>query len=256
MSRTPSAVAGLLLREMVRDRLFLALLGGAGFLLVASLVLNEMVVGEPVKASRDLGLSLLGLFPLLLVVFLGIGQLGRDLYRHTLYILFARSLRRRDYLLGGYLAVLLACALAVAVMALAMLLLGWLQGQPWALLHLGAACWLALLEAGLLLGFAVLFAVIVSPPLAMFLALLLYVIGHSAAQAAAIVAGSANVALRALFAVLALVLPDLELLNHKAAIAWGHPPAPATLAWATLYAAGYALLALWLASRLFERREL
>ena len=70
MSRKISVVARLLLVEMIRDRIFLTMAMAAIFLMLSSLILNEMVVGGRAKASLDLGLSMLSFFPLFVVIFL------------------------------------------------------------------------------------------------------------------------------------------------------------------------------------------
>jgi len=62
MNRRVRYVALILFRELVRDRIFLTLGATAFFLVATSLILNEMVVGDRLKASKDLGLSQLNLF--------------------------------------------------------------------------------------------------------------------------------------------------------------------------------------------------
>ncbi len=248
-------IAVIMFRELVRDKVFLSLSGAAILLVFASLILNEMVVGQQIKATKDLGLSVLNIFSLFILIFLGVNLVSRDLGNQSLYLLFSRPVSRSEYLVGSSVSVLAAVISGIVMMSGTIFLLSILQGEFW-LGGLLAAGYLTLLEMMILLALAMLFVLITSPQLAMFLTLLLYVIGHTIQQALQIVANSSNAALKYFIIVMHALLPNLEFFNKKAAIVY-HLPIPASyFLHATGYALAYTVVVFIIAVQVFKRKEL
>ena len=250
-----SGVALLFFRELVRDRVFLTLSAAAMLLVFASLILNEMVVGEEIKAVKDLGLSILNIFSLFILIFSGVNLVSRDLNRKTLYFLFAKPVNRRQYLTGSFLSIVFTVLSGILVILAVVFLLSWLQGEVW-LGGLLTAGYLTLLEMLVVLSFAVLFAVSTSPQLAMFLTLLVYVIGHTIDKAAHIVEKSANVVLKYFIIVLNGLLPNLEYFNKKSDIIYRVAVPAGYFLNATLYSLSYTLLIFLIAVYILNRKEI
>jgi len=245
----------LLFREMIRDKIFLSLSGASVVLILASLILNQMVVGQEIKATKDLGLSVLNLFSLFILIFLGINLVSRDLNSRSLYFLFAKPVTRSQYLIGSGLSILWATMAGIVVISATIILLSLLQAEVW----IGGvliAGYLTLLEMMVLLSFAVLFALVTSPQLAMFLTLLTYVIGHTIQHAAQIVDRSANILLKYFVLILSGILPDLEFFNKKPEIIYNLDIPFSYFVYATVYSLSYTLLIFLLAYFLFQRKEI
>lgn len=248
-------ISVLLFRELIRDKIFLSLSGAAILLVFASLILNEMVVGQEIKATKDLGLSVLNLFPLFILIFLGVNLVSRDLNNRSLYFLFSKPVNRPEYLLGSSISILSAVVAGILVIAGTVFFLSFIQGENW-IAGLVTAGYLTLLEMMVLLSFALLFALVTSPQLAMFLTLLMYVIGHTLEQAAHIVRDSANVALKYFVTILHALLPNLEFFNKKAEIVYGVPIALSYFVNATVYALAYTVLMILLCGLVLKRKEI
>jgi ABC-type transport system involved in multi-copper enzyme maturation permease subunit len=242
-------------RELIRDKVFLSLSGAAILLVFASLILNEMVVGQAIKATKDLGLSVLNIFSLFILIFLGVNLISKDLNNKSLYLLFSKPVKRTEYIVGSAISVLLAVVSGILVISATIFLLSFLQNEIW-LTGLIAAAYLTLLEMLVLLAFAILFILITSPQLAMFLTLLMYVIGHTLQQAAKIVEHSSNMALKYFIVAINGLLPNLEYFNKKAEIIY-RLDIPASYYFdAALYALTYTVLIFLLAFRVFKNKEL
>lgn len=248
-------IAMLFFREQIRDRVFLSLSGAAILLVLGSLILNEMVVGEEIKATKDLGLSILNIFSLFILIFSGVNLVSRDLNRKTLYFLFSRPVKRWQYLTGSALSILMSVACAILVIMATVFFLSYLQHEIW-LGGLLKAGFLALLEMLILLAFAVLFAVSTSPQLAMFLTLLIYIIGHSVQKAAAIVEHSQNMVLKYFIIIANGLLPNLEFFNKKAEIVYNVAVPASYFVYAALYSVGYSMLVFLLAVHVLNRKEM
>jgi len=245
----------LLFRELIRDKVFSSLSGAAVLLVFATLILNEMVVGQEIKATKDLGLSLLNLFSLFILIFLGVHMISKDIGNKTLYLLFSKSVKRSEYLLSSFTSILLTVITGILAIGATILLLAFIQGEIW-LFQLLIVGYFTLLEMVLLLVFAILFALIVSPQLAMFLTLLLYIIGHSLEQAAQVVAQSANIVLKYFIIICYSILPNLEYFNIKQEVIYGLNIPPFYIFNATLYSLSYALLIFLLCIYVFKKKEI
>jgi Cu-processing system permease protein len=254
LKRTVNTLGRILFKEMVRDRLFLTFGLAAVALVLATLILNEMVVGQHIKATRDFGLTLLALFPLCIVLFLGIHLVARDLSRKTLYPVLAKGATRQAYIGAAFAATAAAMAIGLGVLAAIIELLARVEHDTM-LPELGTAMLLTALEMLIVLAAGILFAVVTTSQLAMFLTLLLYVGGHSLEQAAQAV-GRTGSALKPVIAVLYPLLPNLEFFNRRAALASRLPVAWGHLGLAALYALAYTALFMLLAMWACRRREL
>lgn len=248
-------IAMILFRELIRDKIFLTLSGISIVLVLASLILNEMVVGQEIKATKDLGLSVLNLFSLFILIFLGVNLVSRDINSKSLYFLFSKPVVRSEYLLGGSISILLAVITGILVITGTIFFLSFLQGDAW-VGGLLIAGYLTLLEMMLVLSFAILFSLATSPQLAMFLTLMLYVIGHTSEQAAQIVDRSANAALKYFVLLINSLLPNLEFFNRKAQIIYRIDMPFSYFFHATVYSLSYTLLIFILATYVFKRKEL
>jgi ABC-type transport system involved in multi-copper enzyme maturation permease subunit len=250
-----SRVTVIFFRELIRDKVFLTLSAAAMLLVLGSLILNEMVVGEEIKATKDLGLSILNIFSLFILIFSGVNLVSKDLNQKTLYFLFAKPVNRRQYLTGSSLSIMFTVLSGILVIIATVFLLSFLQGEVW-ITGLLTAGYLTLLEMLVVLSFAVLFAVSTSPQLAMFLTLLVYVIGHTIDKAANIVEKSANVVLKYFIIILNGLLPNLEFFNKKSDIIYGTAIPAGYFLHATLYSLCYTLLIFLIAVYILNRKEI
>ncbi len=255
MKNPISLLTSSLLRELVRDRIVWILVAAAGLLTIASLILNELVVGPPLKATRDAGLSLLSLMgaggALALVFSLG----GQLLEGRVLPFILARPVKPGEYLTALAGAVWLATSFGLLLLTALLIGLVRLGGQIWIAPPLLGMLW-AMLEASVVTALAIFFAAAFPPAPALFLTALGWLVGHALDGALAVVSLGDNPVLTALLGVLQVILPNLELFNHRAVLAAGGGVTASTLGQAALYAGVWVYLLLRGATALFRRREL
>lgn len=248
-------IAFILSRELIRDKIFITLSGISILLVLASLILDEMVVGQEIKATKDLGLSVLNLFSLFILIFLGVNLVSKDINSKTLYFLFSKPVQRSEYIIGSSISILMAVIAGILVMMVTIFFLSLLQHENW-LNGLLVAGYLTFLEMLLVLAFAILFSLVTSPQLAMFLTLLLYVIGHTSEQAAQIVDRSDNIILKYTVLLVHSLLPNLEFFNRKPDIIYHLPLSFTYFLHATVYSLSYAILIFLFSVYIFKRKEL
>src|SRR5258706_14576419 len=113
------AVAVAVFRESVRDRVFYNLVLFAVLLVAASILIGQLTAGQDVKVIKDLGLAATSLFGLFIAIFVGINLVSKEVDRRSVYPLFAKPIRRAEFILGKYAGLLLTLLVNMAVMALA-----------------------------------------------------------------------------------------------------------------------------------------
>ena len=247
------AIAGVTVRDALRQKLAVNLLLFALLLIGASLVLAQLTFGEQWRIIADLALTSAGIFGTLIAVFLGAGSVAGDIQRRSLYPVLAKPVSRTTYVLGRYaglVAVLCLNLLVMAVLTVGVLgvyrgHLGFLSSTPILLAFAGLGLQLAVVAA-----LAVLFSCFTNMTLAAIAGLALATAGHFTREALPFWRTSAP------GRVAALLVPNLAALDFKVAVVYSERLAAGPTALA--FAAGllYAAVVLALAAAVFARRDL
>jgi ABC-type transport system involved in multi-copper enzyme maturation permease subunit len=261
------AVAVAVFRESVRDRVFYNLVLFALLLVGASILIGELTAGQDVKLIKDLSLAATSLFGLFIAVFIGINLVSKEVDRRSVYPLFAKPIRRSEFILGKYAGLLLTLLANMAVMTIAIyaVLFFLSRGVPtnvqsaWdapamdpALLE---ALGLIFLDLAVITAVALFFSTYSSPMLSAVFTLGIYVAGQFSADLKrfdVIVDSPAAIAIaRACY----YVLPDFGRFDIKLAVVHGIPVSGAYMASTAVYAALYVAALLCGAVMIFSRRD-
>jgi len=250
--RRVAAIAANTFREALRQRVLYLAVGFMLLLVLAALALSPLALGEGPRVVRDVGLSMVSLFGMLLVVMVGTSLLHGEVERRSIHVLLSKPVRRREYLLGKYAGLLCVLATCVALMSVAVLLVDLWMTRAWHPVIL--LCGLGTLgELAVLTSWTMVFSAVASPLLAGMFTLGCYVIGNAVADLrdlAAMLPSGGGVLVW-----LSYALPNLFLFNFRPQVAEGAWPEPGQLGLALLYALLYCALTLTLANALFRRRE-
>jgi ABC-type transport system involved in multi-copper enzyme maturation permease subunit len=116
MLRRVLAIARNTYRETVRDKILYNLILFALIMILSSIMLGQLTLGNEDKIILDLGLSAISVFGMLIAIFIGIGLVYKELEKRTVYALLAKPIHRYELILGKYLGPLLTLLVNVAVM--------------------------------------------------------------------------------------------------------------------------------------------
>jgi Cu-processing system permease protein len=245
-------------REALRERLLYNLVVFAVVLTVGSVGLSMLTLGDQTRIVADVGTGSAQIFGTLIAVFLGVALVSRELDRRTSYAVLARPVSRAQFALGKYLGLLATLALNLAVMAgvtAAVLLFhrGNLNGLGAPLLAAHAVMLAQLAICG---AFAVLFACYSTPTLAIIFTLSILAAGHVFGEVRGFWLRAPEVGMKELVRVLDVLLPNLALLDLKAAVTYGDVVSPASVFLRAAYGFGYAGVIVALACLVFSRKDL
>ena len=241
-------------RQAVRDKALVVIAAFSVAMVLGSLIVSELTVGERGRVVTDFGLSSIDVLTLLLAVFVSINQVAKDIERRTIDTILSKPVDRWELVVGR------ACGIAlttgVVVLVLGILLSGLLLAvkahdpQVWKCLLLS---WIGAILAGSIALFVSSFA---TPLPAQFIALAILVIGHTS-RGLVMLAERAELPLaKWILRVLYLVTPNFDLLNFRAQVVW-HAEIPwLVVARGVAYGLGVSGVLLVLAAAVLSRRDL
>lgn len=220
---------------------------------------NSYSLGPSLFATvtKDLGLTMISYFGVLMSVLIGSQLIANDIDRKTIYPLLARPLGRFTYLAGQWLGV--TCLLTVSLVFLSAALgLG-----IYSLLrvfdpNLMLAALGYSLECGVLLAACLCFSLFVSPALAGVLGLLLYALGglSSSFLRYLLVSRQAGPIASGLLAFAKGLIPNFDVFRLKYAVSHGLAIPPSYGIEAAGYAAGWVFLLLGISTWKFAQKDL
>jgi len=249
------AVVANTFREAIRDKVLYNLVFFALLVMGASVVIGNMTLGETIKIILDLSLAAMSVFGLLIAIFVGIGLVHKEIQRRTLYMLLARPISRRNFVIGKYLGLMLVIALNVAIMTAALILLMAIYSPGAMNWSVFVAVLLILVELMVVTAVAVLFSTFSTPTLSAMLTLGVWVIGRFSSDLIQFARKTEDPVARALVTGFHYLLPNLEKFDVKHLVVYNMAIEPAYIGGALLYGLLYIVFLIGLAAMIFERRD-
>lgn len=268
--RRIAAVARNTFREAARNKVMYSLLFFALALIVSALALGELSVHEERRMVRDVGLSGIDVFSVLIAIFVGVNLLYKELALKTVYTILPKSIARWEFVLGKWLGVMATLLVQIAVMGAVLALTLLVQaggagpdaaGRSALDAALPKALWLFAMNVAIVTSVAMLFSAFTSPFLSGLFSLGVFVVGRQVPdlrQVAGRVGGGLGSALNGLAAVLPnlnLFVPSGTIVDAQRVSVHGQFVGAGYLGSVTAYALGYSALVLGLAMLIFRRRD-
>ena len=240
----------------MRDRVLYNTVLFVILLIIASVVMGRIAVGQEVKIIIDLGLSAMTIFGVLIAIFLGIGLVSKEIENGAIANILSKPVRRSEFILGKYFGLCLTLLVNSAVMAAAITLaLLYAQGGGAQPHKIWPSVWLIFLELAIMTAVALLFSCFSSPALSALFALLIFLIGRWSPDLKLFAETSGSAATRAVSRTLYYLLPNLANFNFINETAHGETAPWRMVAGNTVYAAFYVAAALAAAALIFNRRN-
>lgn len=248
------AIAANTFRETMRDRILFSLLFFAALILLTSLAMKQITIGDADHVVRSVALGSIRVFGSVIAIFLGIGLVYKELERKTIYTIASKPIPRWIFVLGKYAGLMaVIVALTTLMVGLYFIVVTVQQGFPG--FSVAPAILLLLIELALLTAWAILFSTYSSPTVASVFSIAIFVIGHLADDLWTFGSQAQSEAVQQLSRVVYWVLPNFEVFNVFDAAVHGIPVDGARVLWSALYGLGYTAAVLAVACWIFERRD-
>jgi ABC-type transport system involved in multi-copper enzyme maturation permease subunit len=263
------AIAAITYKEGIRNRALYGISILAVLLLAANQLICSMIPRDVGKVSVDLSLSAVAFAGLLVVLFVGINLMAKDLDRKTIYMVLSRPVSRAQYLVGKFIGLALIISVSMALLgacAAASIFLTKLNYPTFFDRFGWSGIFTALVFSTLMLlllaALSFLFASFASNSfVTLVLTVATYLIGQVTGDVKALVEAPAVVGIQVSAITTALVksayyvFPNLALFDLKIQAAHGLPVTGSYMVWTVCYWCFYLVMALTLATLIFRKRE-
>jgi len=248
-------IANLTFREAIREKIFYNLVVFALLFIAVGAEASYFVIGDWERIVKDISLSSIEIFGVLIATFLGVGLIAREVEKRTVYTVLSKPISRASYVLGRYIGLLMILAVNSLLMLCALLAALWFARSPVELATIEAFV-LIFFQFMLIAGFAVLFSSFTTQTLGAIICLTLYIIGHLSADLKYFMSEKFSISLRALSKSVYYALPNLELLNLKPQATYGITSEWSYILYASLYGLLYTSALLTITILIFNKRDL
>ena len=245
----------LLCKQLLFSPMFISFFIIAGVLILGSLGLEFVTVGADLKVFKNVGLSVMNIFSMLLTILAGTSLIGNIGKKGNLdQLLLSKPFSKRDLLLASIVAVIIQITLFCLLIGFLIFIVTFVFNQLW-FSGILAAVFFNMLEMTLILSFVGLFSLTLTNRLAIPLAFAIYVIGHLVERIIHLTGDYGSEATKYGLVVIQSLLPNLEFFNWRNEIIYQlHIPVEIYIQ-ATFYAISYSFLILLISMRLYVRRE-
>jgi len=256
-------------REGIRQRSLYGITLLALLLFIVNFLISGMIMQEVGKVAVDIALSAASLSGLLLVLFVVINLMAKDLDKKTIYMVLSRPISRAQYIFGKFLGmalliivtmIFLSLFAALSIQMIKMTYPGFFTRFSWSMIFLALS--FSTLALILLSALAFLFSSFTSTSfITLVLTVIAYIVGNSISDVKALVENPQTAGIQVSSVTVKLVqaayylFPNLSIFDLKIQAAHALPLSPSHIFWTITYGVVYTALAITGAAVIFKRRE-
>ncbi|MDD3804026.1 MAG: ABC transporter permease [bacterium] len=247
-------VSKVVFKESYRHRIMLWLILLSFIIMLASLLLDPIALGERERLIKDAGLSTISLFSLLIVILSGTRLIYQEIEKKTIFIVITKPISRRRLILGKFIGLLsiiylyiISSSLFLAIM-LSLAKVSYTQTLFFSLFTI-------LLQSTLLSAIAIFFSSFSSPILSGTFSLLGYVAGHFINDIGFFIEKASSMVVKILIKFLMLSVPNFYYLDIKINAVNNLSVSVQYLFFASAYTIIYVVLLVYSAMLIFAKKE-
>jgi len=240
-------------KEIIRDKILYNILFFAILMIVTSVLLGRLSLGEQLKVIKDMGLASISLFGTLIAIFVGISLVFKEIDKRTIYTIIAKPVSRKQFLLGKFFGLILVLLINVLIMSACVMLIILVISNTFAW-HLLNAILLIFIELILITSIAILFSTFSTPFLSGIFALAFFIIGHLSMDIKKL-GEKSNDLIKFFTSAAYYMLPNLDNFNIKGKVVYDQPVDLEFYIFSIAYGILYITIVMVLATIIFERRD-
>ncbi len=241
-------------REALRNKLLYTLLGFGVLMIGSGVLLASLSYVEVDEILQDVGMGAIRFFSAGIAIFIGIGLIHSEVDRRTIFTILSKPVSRSEFLVGKWAGLTITVWLQLGLMAIAFAGVSWVAGAPLGTDHAVAIALIGL-ELMVLVSIATFFSAFTTPMLAAFFTVGIWMIGHLSRDLRALGEQSELESVSRMSDLIFALVPDFEVFNLTLQAVHGLAISANEIQLAIVYAAGYTISTLVLASMIFSRRD-
>ncbi len=253
--KTILTIASNTFREAVRDRVLYNLVIFVLLIIACAILLGDLTDGNEARTIVNIGLNAILVFGAFIAIFVGVSLVSKEIEKRTVFAIFAKPVRRSEFVLGKYLGLCLTLLVNVVVMGVGVsLALIYVKGGS-LIYSIWGSIFLIVLELAILTAVAILFSSFSTPALSALLTFFVFIIGHMSASLRDLAAGLGSKFAVIFFDVIYYLLPNLAHYSFRTEAANGMVPTGPMVGGAVLYTIIYSSILLLASTLIFQRRN-
>ncbi|MDD2487562.1 MAG: ABC transporter permease [Candidatus Gracilibacteria bacterium] len=201
-------------KELKRNKILFLILFFGILLIIFSLFLASLSLGQTDKIVIDFGLSMIEIFGLISVVFIGSQILFKEIEGKTIYLILSKPISRYEFILGKFIGFAMILAIIITFQGLIFLALMLYSGTAISIIMLFSIMFIYL-KLLVLFSIILFFSTFSSSILSIMLTIFIYIIAHSITSIIDIATASKNAVMINFGKVLYVVFPNFEAMNIK-----------------------------------------
>lgn len=248
-------IAGNTFREAIRDRVLYNLVVFVLLIIASAILLGELTDGQEARTIVNIGLGAMLLFGVFIAIFVGVGLVSKEIEKRTVYAIFAKPVRRSEFIIGKYVGLCLTLLVNTVVMGIGVSLALLSVGSPSLALTIWPSVFLIFLSLSLVTAIALVFSTFSTPALSALLTFFVFLIGNLSSSLNELGRSLDSAPARLVLEAVYYLLPNLSLFTFRTEAALGLVPGLVMVAGAAAYALLYAAILLSIAVVIFDRRN-
>ncbi len=242
-------------KEILRDRVLCVIFAFGLLVIFSSKLIAPLSLDEDIRIVRDMGLSVITIFGILIAVIIGTRLVYDEIQRKTIYTILPKPVRRWEFILGKYLGVSFALIFVVIFFSIVFVCYLLLFKYPLSG-NLLKALILIIWELLLIASIATAFSTFTTPIGSGVFTFAMYFIGHFTRDLLSFGEISKSILLKYLTTVLYYVLPNLSYFNAKLEFVHNLDISRERLIFSLSYGLFYIIILLSIAVIVFEKKDL
>ncbi len=243
-------------REAIRDRVLYNLILFFLLITASAIFLSDLTGGNEARTIVNIGLGTALIFGVLIAIFVGVQLLSKEIEKRTIYALFAKPIKRSDFLIGKFLGLCATLLVNTFVMGIGVSLALLYVGDTMRPLAVWGAVLLIYLELCIMVAVAVLFSSFSSSPaLSALLSFAIFIIGHFSSALREIAQALGSTSAKIFFTGLYYLFPNFSHFSFTTQAAHGELPEARFVLGAIVYGVVYMLILLSIAVFIFNQRD-
>lgn len=253
-------------KEAVRDRILYSLILFALLMILSSLVFSTISAEQYNKVVKDLGLTAISLFGIMISIFLGMGLVHKEIEKKTVFNIFSKPIKRYEFITGKYLGLsftLFVITMAMALILFLIVLYVELRHAGFITYYYGGhyfvefllAIYFQFLEFMVVTGIVLVFSSFTTPVLAVLMTFLMFAAGRFSSDIKLLSENTNSLFVKLFTELIYRVLPNLEKFDLRSEAVYGGDVGPDLVIYTTFYTLIYVFVLLLLSVMIFQRRE-
>ena len=248
------AVISIVFKESLRNKVILSLIIIAVLLISISTLLGPITLGETDRVVKDIGLSVISFFSLIIILFSGTRLLYQEINGKTIYIMIAKPITRARFIWGkflGLVSIIYTVGIITGIALLIVILTAGI-GFNW---NIVLAVLFILLQFTLLSAIAIFFSTFTSPVLSGLFTVMIYIVGYLIKDLAFFIEKSSSVIVQWIVRAIMIIVPNFYYTDIKINAVNSIDVSINYIIFVILYIIIYTLFFVYTSTVIFENKE-